>query len=58
MVVGELQALHGFAGHPEHALERLPRGDHDGQRVSAADQHDAADAGGEPVGNLVQSATY
>ena len=55
VVVRELQALHGFTGHPERALERLPRSDHDGQRVPAADQHDTADAGGEPVGNLVQS---
>ena len=58
VVVRELQALHGFAGHSEHALERLPRGDHDGQRVSAADQHDAPDAGGESVGNDVESSSH
>ena len=55
VVVGELQALHRFAGHAEHALERLPRGDHDGQRVSATDQHDAPDTGGESVGDGVES---
>ena len=51
VVVGELQTLHRFAGHPERGLECLPGGDHDGQRVSAADHHDSLDTGGEPVGD-------
>ena len=55
VVVGELQALHGFAWHAEHALQRLARGDHDGQRVAATDQHHASDAGGESIGDDVES---
>ena len=58
VVVRELQALHGLTWHSEHALERLPRGDHDGQRVSATDQHHPPDTGGEPVGDDVESSAH
>ena len=54
VVVGELQALHGFAWHAEHALQRLARGHHDGQRVPAPDQHHASDPMGEAIGDIIQ----